>query len=71
MSRNPGTIRGIHFQTPPHAQAKLVRCVRGRIFDYAIDLRKGSPTFGRHVMAELVPTMAISCSFRSASAMRS
>lgn len=53
MSRNPGTIRGIHFQTPPHAQAKLVRCVRGRIFDYAIDLRKGSPTFGRHVMAEL------------------
>ena len=48
-----GTIRGIHFQRPPHAQVKLVRCVRGRIMDYAVDLRKGSPTFGRHVSAEL------------------
>lgn len=48
-----GTIRGIHFQRPPHAQAKLVRCVSGRILDYAVDLRKGSPTYGRHVMAEL------------------
>ncbi len=48
-----GTIRGIHFQTPPHAQAKLVRCLKGRILDYAIDLRRGSPTYGRHVVAEL------------------
>jgi dTDP-4-dehydrorhamnose 3,5-epimerase len=48
-----GTIRGIHFQAPPHAQAKLVRCTRGRIMDYAVDLRAGSPTFGKHVAAEL------------------
>lgn len=48
-----GTLRGIHFQRPPHAQAKLVRCPRGRIMDYAIDLRRGSPTYGRHVAAEL------------------
>ncbi len=48
-----GTIRGIHFQAPPHAQAKLVRCLKGRILDYAIDLRAGSPTYGRHVVAEL------------------
>jgi dTDP-4-dehydrorhamnose 3,5-epimerase len=48
-----GTIRGIHFQSPPHAQAKLVRCVRGRIVDYAVDLRKGSPTFGKVAFAEL------------------
>jgi len=49
----PGTIRGIHFQRPPHAQAKLVRCSRGRLIDYAVDLRRGSPTYGRHVAAEL------------------
>jgi dTDP-4-dehydrorhamnose 3,5-epimerase len=48
-----GTIRGIHLQTPPHAQAKLVRCVRGAILDYAVDLRAGSPTYGAHVVAEL------------------
>lgn len=53
MSRDVGTIRGIHFQRPPHAQAKLVRCVRGRIMDYAIDLRAGSPTYGRYFAAEL------------------
>lgn len=47
------TLRGIHFQAPPHAQAKLVRCVRGRIFDVAVDLRNGSPTFGKWVGAEL------------------
>ncbi len=52
-SAHAGTIRGIHFQTPPHAQAKLVRCTRGRIMDYALDLRAGSPTYGRHVSAEL------------------
>jgi dTDP-4-dehydrorhamnose 3,5-epimerase len=48
-----GTIRGIHFQRPPHAQAKLVRCSRGRLIDYAVDLRRGSPTYGHYVAAEL------------------
>lgn len=48
-----GTLRGLHFQTPPHAQAKLVRVLRGRILDVAVDIRAGSPTFGRHVAAEL------------------
>ncbi len=53
FSKFAGTIRGIHFQTPPYAQAKLVRCVRGRILDFAVDLRRGSPTYGRHISAEL------------------
>lgn len=48
-----GTIRGLHYQRPPHAQAKLVRCVRGSIMDYAVDVRRGSPTYGRHVGAKL------------------
>lgn len=48
-----GTIRGLHFQRPPHAQAKLVRCVRGSIRDYAVDVRKGSPTYGQYVEALL------------------
>lgn len=48
-----GTVRGIHLQAPPHAQAKLIRCIRGRIMDYAIDLRAGSPTYGQHVATEL------------------
>lgn len=48
-----GTIRGIHFQKGPHAQAKLVRCLRGAILDYAVDLRRGSPTYGQHVAAKL------------------
>lgn len=47
------TLRGLHFQTPPHGQAKLVRCIRGRILDIAVDVRKGSPTWGQHVAAEL------------------
>ena len=53
FSRAQGTIRGLHFQRPPHAQAKLVRCLRGAIFDVAVDVRKGSPTYGRWVGAEL------------------
>lgn len=47
------TLRGLHFQRPPRGQDKLVRCIRGRIFDVAVDLRKGSPTYGQWVGAEL------------------
>lgn len=53
LSRRVGTVRGLHFQSPPHAQAKLVRCGRGRLFDVAVDLRRGSPTYGRWAGAEL------------------
>ena len=52
-STRAGTLRGFHFQIPPVAQAKLVSVVRGRILDVVIDLRRGSPTFGRHVAAEI------------------
>ena len=48
-----GVMRGLHFQLPPHTQAKLVRCVRGKVLDVAVDLRKGSPTYGKHVAVEL------------------
>ncbi len=48
-----GTLRGLHLQGPPHRETKLVRCVRGAIFDVAVDLREGSPTRGRWVSAEL------------------
>jgi len=53
FSRDANTVRGIHFQIPPFAQAKLVQVIRGAIFDVAVDLRKGSPTYGQHVSAEL------------------
>ena len=48
-----GVVRGLHFQRPPHAQAKLVRCVSGKVLDVAVDIRKGSPTYGKHVAVEL------------------
>lgn len=48
-----GTVRGLHFQAPPFAQVKLVRCSAGRLLDVAVDIRRGSPTFGRHVAVEL------------------
>ena len=53
LSATRGTVRGLHFQTPPFAQDKLVRVVRGAVFDVAVDLRRGSPTYGRHVSVVL------------------
>lgn len=53
LSVEIGTVRGLHFQAPPHAQAKLVRCGRGAIFDVAVDIRKGSATYGKWVGYEL------------------
>jgi dTDP-4-dehydrorhamnose 3,5-epimerase len=55
MSATPGTLRGLHYQSPPHAQDKLVRCTRGAIFDVAVDIRTGSPTFGHWVGIDLTP----------------
>ncbi len=48
-----GVLRGLHFQKPPYAQAKLVRVIKGRVLDVAVDIRKGSPTYGKHVAVEL------------------
>jgi dTDP-4-dehydrorhamnose 3,5-epimerase len=48
-----GVLRGLHFQKPPYCQSKLVRCIKGAVLDVAVDIRKGSPTFGKHVAVEL------------------
>jgi dTDP-4-dehydrorhamnose 3,5-epimerase len=56
VSSQTGTLRGLHFQTPPFAQAKLVRVTRGSVFDVAVDIRRGSPTFGKWVGATLSAT---------------
>ena len=48
-----GVMRGLHFQRPPYTQSKLVRCVKGTVLDVAVDIRKGSPTYGQHVAVEL------------------
>ena len=53
LSMQVNTLRGLHYQTPPHAQAKLVRCGRGRLWDVAVDIRRGAPTYGQHVGVEL------------------
>ena len=53
LSAEKGTVRGLHFQTPPFAQDKLVRVTRGAVFDVAVDLRRGSPSYGRHASAVL------------------
>ncbi len=53
LSAVSGTVRGLHFQSPPHAQAKLVRCGKGALFDVAVDIRKGSPTYGKWTGTEL------------------
>ena len=48
-----GVLRGLHFQKPPYCQSKLVRCIKGAVLDVAVDIRKGSPTFGKYVAVEL------------------
>lgn len=53
LSRQPGTVRGLHYQIAPAAQGKLVRCLQGAILDVAVDIRPGSSTYGRHVALEL------------------
>jgi dTDP-4-dehydrorhamnose 3,5-epimerase len=53
LSRRKGVVRGLHFQTPPFAQAKLLRVLRGSIFDVVVDIRSGSPTHGRHIATVL------------------
>ena len=58
MTREPGTVRGMHFQLPPSAETKLIRCLRGRVFDVAVDLRRDSPTFLKWSGHELSATNA-------------
>jgi dTDP-4-dehydrorhamnose 3,5-epimerase len=58
QTRQPGTIRGLHFQHRPHAETKLIRCLKGKVWDVAVDLRAGSPTFLRWHAEELTPDNA-------------
>lgn len=62
-----GVMRGLHFQRPPFTQSKIVRCVKGAVLDVAVDIRKGSPTFGQHVAVELTEEnhrqFFVSCGF--------
>src|SRR5689334_15103003 len=60
VSYNPGTVRGFHYQLPPRAQHKIVRVTRGRILDVVLDIRRGSPTFGKHAAFELSAERAVS-----------
>lgn len=53
LSAEKGTLRGMHYQLPPYEETKLVRCIRGRLYDVVLDLREGSPTFGKHFGTEL------------------
>ena len=53
FSAQKGTLRGLHWQNPPYAQSKLVSCTKGKVIDVAVDIRKGSPTFGEWVSVEL------------------
>lgn len=55
MTHSVGAVRGLHFQYPPHAEMKIVRCIKGRVFDVAVDLRQGSPTFLKWTAVELTP----------------
>lgn len=55
MTHSIGAVRGLHFQKPPHAETKIIRCLRGRVFDVAVDLRQGSPTFLKWTTVELTP----------------
>ena len=57
LSTETGTIRGLHFQTPPHIQAKLVGVLQGAAFDVVVDIRQGSPTYGRHITVELTAAL--------------
>lgn len=54
-----GAVRGMHFQHPPHAEMKMVRCLKGRVWDVAVDVRQGSPTFLKHYAQELTPDNAL------------
>ena len=64
MTRRKGTVRGMHFQRPPHAEIKLVACLRGVVFDVAVDLRRGSPTFLQWHAEVLSADDAVACSSR-------